>query len=232
MRRPSLKHRIQLQLTKVPILFPLLKGTRDTWRALVKPAWLKRQVDQRVSRGEPIKIIVGAGDVPADPSWIPTNIQFMNLLRDEHWQRAFGNSPLDAIFSEHVWEHLWPDDGKAAAAKCFQHLKPGGHLRISVPDGNNPDPDVIEFQRPGGRGAGADDHKIHYTVDTLRAMLESVGFRVEPLEYYDADGNFHEAPWRPEDGHALRCKGWLELRPDGSTMNCPSLIVDAYKPER
>src|SRR5690242_8838576 len=116
MRRPSLKHRIQLQLAKVPILFPLLKGTRDSWRALVKPAWLKRQVDQRVSRGEPIKMIVGAGDVPADPSWIPTNIQFMNLLKDEHWQRAFGNNSLDAIFSEHVWEHLWPDDGKAAAA--------------------------------------------------------------------------------------------------------------------
>jgi predicted SAM-dependent methyltransferase len=86
------------------------------------------------------------------------------------------------------------------------------------------------MQRPGGRGCGSDDHKIHYTVDSLSKMLESVGFRVEPLEYFDGAGTFHETPWNPEDGHALRSKGWTELRPDGSEMQCPSLIVDARKP--
>jgi predicted SAM-dependent methyltransferase len=230
MPRLSLKNYIQLKLMRVPVLFPLLKGLRDRWRAATKPAWLKRQVDERVARGEPIKIIIGAGGVPADPGWIATNVQFLNLLKDEEWRGAFGDNRIDAIFAEHVWEHLWPADGKAGAAQCFRYLRPGGYLRIVIPDGNHPDSDVIEFQRPGGYGCGADDHKIIYTIDTLSAMLESVGFKVEPLEYYDSEGKFHQAPWKPEDGRVLRCKGWTEKRPDGSTMQVTSLLVDARKP--
>ncbi len=222
-------NRLQLALSKVPILFPILKWSRDTVRALWRPGWLKRQVDQRRARGEPIRIIIGAGGVPADRGWIPTNIQFLNLLVDEPWQRAFGDQGIDAIFAEHVWEHLWPADGKAGAARCFKYLKPGGYLRIAVPDGNHPDPDFIEFVRPGGVGYGADDHKVLYTYQTLRDMLHSVGFQVEPLEYYDDAGSFHRAAWDPGAGRVMRCQGWTEKRPDGSIMPFTSLIVDARK---
>ena len=165
--------------------------------------------------------------MPADSSWIPTNLQFLNLLIDGQWQNAFGEHGIDAIFAEHVWEHLSPANGKAGAAQCFKHLKPGGYLRIAVPDGNHPDPDYINFVRPGGFGPGADDHKVLYTYETLRDMLQSVGFQVELLEYYDADNNFHREAWDPAAGPVMRCQGWTEKKTDGSIMQFTSLIVDA-----
>jgi predicted SAM-dependent methyltransferase len=220
----------QRTLTKVPIVYGLSKWLRDSWRSLVGTRTLKRQVDEKAARGEPIRIILGAGGVRPDQGWLTTNVQFLNLLNEEQWRSAFGDHRLDTIFAEHVWEHLAPADGKAGAARCYAYLKSGGRLRMAVPDGNHPDPDYIEFVRPGGPGPGSYDHKVLYTYDMLRSMLESVGFQVDLLEYYDADRNFHRTEWDPKDGRVTRCHGWTEKKADGSTMHYTSLIADARKP--
>jgi predicted SAM-dependent methyltransferase len=70
---------------------------------------------------------------------------------------------------------------------------------------------------------------VLYTSDTLSGMLRSVGFKVEPLEYYDSGKNFHRAAWDQADGHITRCFGFTERKPDGRTIHQTSLIVDAYK---
>jgi predicted SAM-dependent methyltransferase len=221
--------RVQSALAKVPVLYPILKWCRDTVRSIFGPLWLRHFVKNKVARHEPVRIIIGAGGIRPEKGWIPTNLQYLNLLVDEDWRRAFGNQRLDAIFAEHVWEHLTPADAKAGAAQCYKYLAPGGNLRIAVPDGYHPDPDYIEFVRPGGPGPGAYDHKVLYTYDTLRAMLESVGFHVELLEYYDAEGNFHHSAWDPARGRVRRCQGSTERKADGSIMHYTSLIVDARK---
>ena len=69
--------------------------------------------------------------------------------------------------------------------QCFKYLKPGGRLRIAVPDANHPDPAYYEFVRPGGWGTAPDEHKILYTYQTLGDMLRSVGYQVDLLEYCD-----------------------------------------------
>lgn len=214
---------------KVPVVYPTLKWFRDCWRSTFGPRTLKRQVDEKSSRGEPIRIIIGAGGVRPDEGWLPTNVQNLNLLVEEQWKRIFGENRLDNVFAEHVWEHLTPADAKAGAARCYSYLKPGGRLRIAVPDGNHPDPDYIEFVRPGGPGPGSWDHKVLYTYDMLRSMLESVGFKVDLLEYYDAAGNFHRAEWDPKEGRVMRCHGWTEKKTNGGIMQYTSLIADARK---
>ena len=223
-------HSLQRSLTKVPIVYGSLKWLRDTWRSVFGPRTLKREVDERAARKEPIRIILGAGGVRPAAGWLATNVQFLNLLIEDQWRKTFGEHRLDNIFAEHVWEHLTPPDGKAGAARCFAYLKSGGRLRMAVPDGNHPDPDYIEFVRPGGPGPGSYDHKVLYTYDVLRSMLESVGFKVDLLEYYDAEHNFHHAAWDPVHGRVARCHGWTEKKADGSTMQYTSLIVDARKP--
>ncbi|KJH73151.1 class I SAM-dependent methyltransferase [Aliterella atlantica] len=50
-----------------------------------------------------------------------------NLPFDEH--RFWG------IFSEHFFEHLDPADGRKFLEECFRILRPGGIIRLSVPDG-------------------------------------------------------------------------------------------------
>lgn len=40
----------------------------------------------------------------------------------------------DAFVAEHVWEHLSLSDAHVAARNCQRYLRPGGRLRIAVPD--------------------------------------------------------------------------------------------------
>ncbi len=216
-------------LQRVPPLFFALRAVLSAGRTVFGPAWLKRQVEQRRKNGGPLRVVIGSSGV-YDAGWIPTNVQYLNLLVDEHWHRAFGDLQIDGLLAEHVWEHLTPADGKAAAAQCFKVLKPGGYLRIAVPDGCHPDPDYIGFVRPGGNGPGASDHKVLYTWQSLSEMLSSVGFDVRLLEYYDSHGQFHQAEWDLGRGMVQRRKGWTEKKPGGGIMQFTSLIVDAQKP--
>lgn len=112
---------------------------------------------------------------------------------------------------------------------CFEFLKPGGAIRVAVPDGNNPDPAFIEYARPGGTGAGADDHKVLYRIESLSAVFQSAGFEIRPLEYFDAAGAFHTSEWEPNDGMITRSLRFDERNSDGRP-HFTSVIIDAVKP--
>jgi predicted SAM-dependent methyltransferase len=62
-----------------------------------------------------------------------------------------------------------------------------------VPDGLHPDPEYIEWARPGGSGSGALDHKVLYDYHSLEDVLQAAGFQVRRLEYFDEEGRFHFA---------------------------------------
>ena len=97
---------------------------------------------KRAATKSPLKIVVGASGV-FEKGWIPTDIQYLNFLDSKHWKRYFNDNSIDAILSEHVWEHLTADEGLIAAQHCFQYLKPRGYIRVAVPDGFHPDPEYI-----------------------------------------------------------------------------------------
>lgn len=44
------------------------------------------------------------------------------------------NDSCDAVYHSHVLEHLTKDDGKKLLGECFRVLKPGGVVRVVVPD--------------------------------------------------------------------------------------------------
>ena len=46
----------------------------------------------------------------------------------------FADEQFDAVYHSHVLEHLKPEDGAAMIRECYRVLKPGGVLRIVVPD--------------------------------------------------------------------------------------------------
>lgn len=172
--------------------------------------------------------MVGSSGV-TPPGWIQTDIEYLNLLQPADWERFFQENTLSAILAEHVWEHLSVEDAARAAATCFAYLRPGGYLRLAVPDGFNPDPAYREWVRPGGTGPGADDHKVLYTHETMAALLTGVGFRVELLEHFDSSGKFHFTDWNPADGMIHRSRRFDE-RNQGGQLRYTSLVVDAFKP--
>ncbi len=178
-------------------------------------------------KGSGLRISVGTGSRPA-PGWISSEIEFLDLLDESTWNEHFSENSIDAILAEHVWEHLEPADGLRAAKTCYRYLRPGGYLRLAVPDGNHTAPGYLEAVAVGGTGPGADDHRVLYTAESLTTMLQSAGFIPRPLEFFDEQGSFCEVPWSPKEGLIRRSRRFDPRNASGE-LRYTSLIVDAVK---
>ena len=174
------------------------------------------------------RIVIGSSGT-APEGWVPTDREVIDLLREDTWLRHFGPGSLDAILAEHVWEHLSADDAARAAVTCYQFLKPGGYLRVAVPDGLHPDPAYIEQVRPGGSGSGASDHKVLYDYSSVGELFAVAGFEVRLYEYFDCDGRFQFVDWNPADGMIRRSIRFDE-RNSPKRLAYTSIILDAVKP--
>ena len=206
-----------------PSLRSAIKGVRAALRRLAGSRRLRECLRQT---REP-KIVVGTSGI-FEPGWIPTDIEYLNLLREEDWPRFFSEGTIAAILAEHVWEHLTPEEGLRAARICRRYLKTGGYLRLAVPDGCHPDPDYLRQVMVNGTGAGADDHKVLYTHETLSRLLGEAGFEVSLLESFDGRGFFRHQEWNRADGMVHRSRRFDERNADGQ-LHYTSLIVDAFK---
>jgi predicted SAM-dependent methyltransferase len=116
------------------------------------------QIRKELQRS-PRRIVIG-DSATFDPGWNPTDLEALNILREADWERFFAPGSIDAMLAELVREHLTAEEAFQGAKHCHRHLKPGGYLRIAVPDGNNPDLEYIAYVKVGGCGAGAEDHKV------------------------------------------------------------------------
>jgi len=203
----------------------LLNNIFSSFYSLTKGMFVRYR-PKRLVKQRPLKIVVGAGGI-FQHSWIPTDVEHLNLVKPDDWRRYFSNNSIDAILAEHVWEHLTREEGILAAKICFQYLKSGGYLRVAVPDGLHPDPRYIEWVKPGGIGAGAEDHKILYTYKTFKEIFELAGFRVDLLEYFE-NGEFQYKEWDPKDGLIHRSKRFDKRNREGK-LNYTSIILDAWK---
>lgn len=131
-----------------------------------------------------------------------------------------------------MFEHLTEAEGRVAAGICFDFLKPGGFLRVAVPDAFFPDPTYQAGVQVGGPGPAdhpAADHKIVYDHERLTAVLASAGFAVSLLEYCDRAGQFHYHAWDPASGPVYRSLK-LDHRNRDGRLGFVSLIADAVKP--
>lgn len=82
------------------------------------------------------KLNLGCG-ARALPSW--TNLDFqavpgLVLAHDLRTPLPFSNDTFDVVYHSHVLEHLSPADAARFLAECHRVLRPGGVLRVLVPD--------------------------------------------------------------------------------------------------
>ena len=108
----------------------------------------------------------------------------------------FADDSIELIYACHVLEHFSHDDAVNVLLRWFDVLKPGGELRISVPDidrivkiyhdnwqhfqttGNSPWIGLLY----GGQGDPYDFHKTGFNFCWMRYLLEKIGY-VEVAEY-------------------------------------------------
>lgn len=178
----------------------------------------------------PLRVIIGAGDQCWD-GWIATGRAALDLTRGADWA-VFDTQPADAFLCEHVFEHLTLAEAHKAAAHIIAALKPGGWVRIAVPDGNFPNAEYQKMVQVGGPGPSdhpAADHKVVFTLETLAPVFEQAGFQVDPLEHCDSQGRFHFHQWDWAEGPIYRSLR-SDHRNSRDQLGFVSLILDAKKP--
>ncbi|MEQ1860970.1 MAG: hypothetical protein ABMA13_13625 [Chthoniobacteraceae bacterium] len=173
------------------------------------------------------RVVLGSG-YRDEAGWVCTDRDILDVTDRAAFARYWQPGTIDAFFAEHVWEHLPADAAARAVANCHDFLRPGGTLRIAVPDGLNPDPAYREYVRPGGSGPGADDHQVLYDFRSLAKLLADAGFAVELQEYWAEAGEFQHRDWTDERGHILRSRRYDPRNQDGK-LAYTSLIADGIK---
>lgn len=178
-----------------------------------------------------MKIILGAGQTTQE-GWLSLQEADLDLTNKDDFEKYTESNSVDAFLSEHVFEHLTLEEGHTAAQNIFNALKPGGYIRIAVPDKNFRNEEyqkTVQVGGPGPKNHPAASHKIVYDYKTLSKVFEKNGFIVHLLEYFDEEGLFHYIHWNPEDGKIGRSYRY-DTRNYGDVIGFPSLILDAYKP--
>lgn len=137
-----------------------------------------------------MKLHIG-GTIP-HPDWkildaVPgAHVDFVGSCTD---LGRFGDGSLDEIYASHVLEHLgYRDELPTALAEWRRALRPGGLVKIAVPDlmtlcrmvahPQLPRPviNMIVAMLYGGQGDPHDFHKMGFTEDLLAAFLGAAGF--------------------------------------------------------
>lgn len=176
-------------------------------------------------------VILGATE-SGEEDWFATHprpqrrgVSKLDVTDERDWKEYFLPRSIRRIVADHLFNYMALLESLVALDLCHTYLRADGRLRIVVPDGNCPDQGCKEAASPPREG-----QKQLLTVESLATLLECVGFRVEPLEYYDREGIRHAIDWNAADG-AIRGSrtGATDGREDSPGHSYEPLIVDAIK---
>jgi len=142
----------------------------------------------------------------------------------------FENETVDYMFSNHMLEHVTQHQGFRFLKDCFRVLKPGGVLRVGVPDIKRildmcSVPQVFTdyaIERGGSPGIAVEnvifkfEHQSAYTRDLLDAMLRCIGFITMDAQRWD------QSPF--EELHSA-----LSSHHKDSILWIETSVIDAWK---
>jgi predicted SAM-dependent methyltransferase len=187
---------------------------------------LRTEVNGLRAKGEIVKVVIGAGATRGE-GWLNTDLPTLDALNRADWRRIFPRSSIHRILADHVVEH-WTEHQFSLFLRIVQpFLSAQAIVRIAVPDGFHPDPSYIEYVKPGGTGAGADDHKALYDHVKMTRILSQEQYSYELLEYFDEAGQFHRRSWDTREGFVRRSAEY-DRRNRERPLSYTSLIIDAW----
>jgi len=144
---------------------------------------------------------------------------------------------VDVIYICHVLEHYSEQESKLLLKKLFWVLKPGGTLRVAVPDFNeickryiqNHDLKELYGLLIGRHDIPYQGHKMVWDYRTLINALIGAGFNVEKIASYDQNKTDHCEIDDFSFAHLPHNKKAIEEHKWGSEYNLASLNIEAIK---
>lgn len=202
-----------------------LSSPYNYFKSYLKKYITKTAIRAKFRQTKPLQLTIGAGTTDY-PGWISTDVEILNICDPYSWSEWVKPGSIDRILCEHVFEHLTPEEMNAALSCCWRFLKPGGNLRLAVPDGYRDDQKYIDEIIPP-----KDGHQQMLNIDSLSKVLINLKYDITPLEYFDRDGRFTTKEWNPHEGIILRSKLFdRQIAFKRGELFYTSLIIDAKKP--
>lgn len=130
-------------------------------------------------QNEPIRLNLGAGG-----SHIPGFIPIDRHNGREVYPLEYATDSVDEIYASHVLEHFGHKDAEFAIHEWVRTLRPGGRIRIAVPDMRWIAEKYLAGESlplasylMGGQTDENDYHKTIFDEDRLRGIMEAAGLR-------------------------------------------------------
>jgi predicted SAM-dependent methyltransferase len=185
-----------------------------------------RRARYLVRQSQPVLVQLGSGRAPK-PGWINVDMlgKGADVALNIRRPLPFGDGTVDAVFHEHLLEHLSLADGRALTRELYRVLRPGGIVRIVVPDAGLYARSYVEARtelerlRPGRPTAMLalqevflrHGHRTAYDFETLELVLVASGFE--------------------DVRHCGFGESALPEAPDGDHRRAESVYVEATKPD-
>jgi predicted SAM-dependent methyltransferase len=222
-----------LSVEKYVTRVPTLNKDRSSSRAFAQRALTTavlplelRKARKLLHEDVPLRLHLGCGDTCLD-GWIDIDRARPGKRRDLRWDLRrglpFPDGAAEAVFSEHLLEHLDVAGALRLLKECRRVLAAGGVLRVGVPDleryirsylGTD---QLIEDYRPGrptraialGEVFFFYSHRSMYDFETLELIVREAGFSVVERSVFG--------------------RGKLAPSPDGKHRQLETLYVEATK---
>jgi len=168
-------------------------------------AWFSRRLRVLAARTSPVRLHLGCGPRIL-PGWINIDIGLhADVTLDLRRPIPLPDDSVDYVFTEDFIEHLPYRSGKAVLAECARLLRPGGALRLATPDLHRfaeaylersdralawyrqEFPGVVTHGQMFNAGMRAWGHQFLYDEETMRSVLEPLGFDVRRVEFGESD---------------------------------------------
>lgn len=171
----------------------------------------------KIARRVPLRLHLGSGRSPKT-GWVNVDLfgDRVDLAWNLHRPLPFEDDSVDAAFHEHLLEHFTLRKGTALTQECYRVLKPGGVLRVGVPDAAAY---VQSYLQEGGAPIASaypgrptpllamqevfyrHGHRTMYDFDTLALVCNAAGFvSVERRRFGESHltpcpDSEHRRPW-------------------------------------
>lgn len=110
-----------------------------------------------------------------------SRLQYLDLTK----KLPYADNSIEAIFSSHVFEHLFIDEVERLVGECNRVLKPGGVVRVVVPDlekivklydVNDPRDFLYSIYEVATRSAVKNSHHCGFTGAFISKLFQEAGF--------------------------------------------------------
>ena len=179
------------------------------------------------------KLFAAVGLVARDKADIPWSANI--YIHDVRKPLPFADHSASVVFASHVLEHLYRNEAQQLLSEAFRVLRPGGIVRIIVPDLETI---IQEYngQQPFGTPSPQDAAKTAADRLNERLLMRSSASPRRSLYWiYDSWNDFHSHKWMYDLAsltHLMRSTGFVDLQSKTAGESAIENIAAVEDPSR